>query len=251
MPVPGAYFPDPSAVLASVVVPRAAVPVGTVPANAAWVSVELSSFRIPVTVFADNLAVVLRTPGALTGDPGYLWRAEARSGAVGYGQGRAFTRFQGDAAFRVTSWAGIIGDMAFRTFVDLPLTNVLQPHAIVADDFLSDGRPITAVRWWGSSFPPGYAANVPDGFVLSFFSDVPAGPTNAFSRPGALLGTYLAPLGSVHVNTTGCVGADGHDVYQFEVELRDTCLRNALANVATPGAFLETSNTVYWLAVHA
>jgi hypothetical protein len=58
-------------------------------------------------------------------------------------------------------------------------------------------------------------------------------------------------LGSVHVNTTGCVGADGHDVYQFEVELRDTCLRNALANVATPGAFLETSNTVYWLAVHA
>ena len=187
MPVPGAYFPDPSAVLASVVVPRAAVPVGTVLANAAWVSVELSSFRIPGTAFADNLAVVLRTPGALPGDPGHLWRAEARSGATGYGQGAAFTRFQGEAAFRVAAWAGLFGDMAFRTFVDLPLTNLLQPRAIVADDFLSDGRPITAVRWWGSSFPPGYVAQPPDGFVLSFFSDVPAGPTNAYNRPGALL----------------------------------------------------------------
>jgi len=28
------------------------------------------------------------------------------------------------------------------------------PNVVVADDFVSDGRPITSVRWWGSNIPP-------------------------------------------------------------------------------------------------
>src|SRR6185436_19307548 len=69
-------------------------------------------------------------------------------------------------------------------------TNLVQPNWVIADDFLSDGRPILCVRWWGSYWPeaqPGFE----NGFLLSFFSDVQASGNNA-SRPDQLLGTYVA-----------------------------------------------------------
>ena len=34
----------------------------------------------------------------------------------------------------------------------------MSPNTVVADDFVSDGRPITAVRWWGSNLSLGAAA---------------------------------------------------------------------------------------------
>src|SRR5574341_549575 len=89
------------------------------------------------------------------------------------------------------------------------------PNWVIADDFISDGRPIVAVRWWGSYFP-GFDHGFEDGYVLSFFSDVPTVPCprGPFSRPGDLLGTYLAPFEAVHAIPTGFIGWDGHPIWQ-------------------------------------
>jgi hypothetical protein len=114
------------------------------------------------------------------------------------------------------------------------------PNWVIADDFISDGRPILGIRWWGSYFP-GFFHGFEDGYVLSFFSDVPAqpGPAGSFSRPGDLLGTYVAPFTAVRAVFTGLVGWDGHFIWEYEVKLADTCLEHAAANVATRTAFLR------------
>jgi hypothetical protein len=128
-------------------------------------------------------------------------------------------------------------------------TNLVQPNWVIADDFRSDGRPILAVRWWGS-YLQGFAPGFEDGYVLSFFSDFqPA--TGSFSRPTNLLASYIAPHSAVHVSRTPYVGADSNCIYQYEVSLSDTCLDHAVTNLATSRAFLERSNTVYWLAITA
>jgi hypothetical protein len=125
----------------------------------------------------------------------------------------------------------------------------MQPNWVIADDFRSDGRPILGVRWWGS-YLPGATPGVEDGFVLSFFSDFQ--PTAAgFSRPTNLLASYIAPRTAVQVSRTPYVGWDSNCIYQYEVNLRDTCLDHAVTNLATPRAFFERSNTVYWLAITA
>ena len=74
----------------------------------------------------------------------------------------------------------------------LAQTNFMDPDWIVADDFISDGRAIYCVRWWGSYFDnqqPGFE----DGFVLSFFSDAPVTSTNRFSRPQGIAGHLCSP----------------------------------------------------------
>jgi hypothetical protein len=103
-------------------------------------------------------------------------------------------------------------------------TNNLQ--CVVADDFRSDGRPVVAVRWWGA-YTNGYGPNDVDAYVLSFFFDVPQ-TTNFYSRPGQLLGTYIAPSASVCVSNPGYYGWDLLPIYQYEVNLRDTCLEHSL-----------------------
>ena len=139
-------------------------------------------------------------------------------------------------------------------------TQSLPPNAVVAEDFRSDGRPIVCVRWWGSYMPgfePSFGATltavVPsffeDGYVLSFFSDVR--PTGAPSRPDRLLGTYLAPLRAIRITPTQFIGCDSNRIWQYEVALEDTCLEHAEPTIATPRAFLERSNVVYWVAITA
>ena len=123
----------------------------------------------------------------------------------------------------------------------------------VADDFRSDGRPITALRWWGSylnSHNPGDE----DGYVLSFFNDLR--PTNTFSQPTNLLATYVAPWDKLTVSNTSLVGLDGLPIYEYTVCLRDTCpyycyVPTNSALLGRPWAFLEQSNTIYWLAIEA
>jgi len=72
----------------------------------------------------------------------------------------------------------------------------------VADDWLCDGRPVIAVRWWGSyiGWQPGSSeTNVvppadqrPNGFFLTWYTDIPA--NGGFSRPGVALATGYYPL---------------------------------------------------------
>ena len=126
-----------------------------------------------------------------------------------------------------------------------------QGSPAVADDFLADGRPIAAVRWWGS-YLNGHNLGDEDAYVLSFLTDV---QSNTFSRPAACLcATYIAPLDKIKVTNTCLAGLDGKAIYEYSVNLRDTCLYlsiNSGPAAPTQWSLLEISNTVYWLAIDA
>ena len=125
-----------------------------------------------------------------------------------------------------------------------------------ADDFVSDGRPITGVRWWGSYFDPveqpqpdpmngNLVPPIEEGYVISFFQRVAGTAT-----PGPLLGTYAAPADAVDILPTGLTGWDGHRVWEYVVDLDQTLLEHR-SDIATPDAFLETAGTEYWISVAA
>ena len=125
-----------------------------------------------------------------------------------------------------------------------------------ADDFISNGQPITGVRWWGSYFDPAEQPQpdpmnqnlvppVEEGYVISFFQRL-AGAAG----PGPLLGMYTAPADAVDIQPTGLVGWDGHPVWEYVVDLDQTLLEHASA-IAQPDAFLEVAETEYWISIAA
>ncbi|MEO2045936.1 MAG: PEP-CTERM sorting domain-containing protein [Pirellulales bacterium] len=127
----------------------------------------------------------------------------------------------------------------------------------VADDFISDGRPIVGVRWWGSYFNPedhpkqdadsqSFVPQVEDGFLISFFDNDPAGS----ALPADLAGSYIAPAENVKITPTDMIGWDGHRVWEYEVELPNTFLDHA-GPLATDDSFDELANTEYWLSIAA
>ena len=139
--------------------------------------------------------------------------------------------------------------------IDWRLAMETQDRVAVADDFISDGRPITAVRWWGSYFDPenepklnddvaGYQAQVEEGFLLSFFADQQQG------QPDALLGSYIAPVENVTIKATDMIGWDQHRVWEYEVDLSETLLDHA-SDFATPEGFREEEGVEYWLSIAA
>ena len=126
-----------------------------------------------------------------------------------------------------------------------------QGSPVVADDFLADGRPIAKVRWWGS-YLNGHNPGDEDAFVLSFSTDC---PSNTFSRPASgTCAIYIAPLDKIKVTNTFLAGLDGKAIYEYSVDLRDTCLYLSITSgpaAPTQWSLLEISNTVYWLAIDA
>jgi len=155
----------------------------------------------------------------------------------------------------------IASDVDWR---DLMSEEPVAPNWVAADDFVSDGRPILTLRWWGSYFDPAFlpvvdedsgslVPTVEDGFLISFFSDVPdpnPDDPDTFSMPGTLLGSYVAPVLAVRITDTGLVGWDEHEIFQYEVNLQDTHLDHA-SDIATPIAFEEQQGTIYWVAITA
>ncbi len=130
-----------------------------------------------------------------------------------------------------------------------PTPEDTAPNWNVADDFRSDGRPITAVRWWGSYFQP--AIQPEDGFIISFFGDIPADENpDGLSRPGELLGTYVAPIAAVEKSPTGMIGSDMHDIWEYEVQLESTLLEHPSA-IALPEEFQEVASELYWISITA
>ena len=143
----------------------------------------------------------------------------------------------------------------------------------VADDFLADGRPIAAVRWWGS-YLNRHSLGDEDAFVLSFYTNFPPSfvfpppPVPiGFSCPSNLCATYIAPLDKIKVTNTSMTGLDGQTIYEYSVDLHDTCLyypsysyTNGSAG-PTPWAFpvqkpplfqpILGSAPTYWLAIAA
>jgi hypothetical protein len=126
------------------------------------------------------------------------------------------------------------------------------PSVVASDWRCQDGLPVTDIHWWGSYWvpnlpvpPDGFPnsdgfANAPPGgiqaFILKIYSDVPAGGSVPFSRPGQLLWAFdTSNYNEVLYGTT----AAGKDVLQY--------------NVYLPQAdwFAQVAGQIYWLSIEA
>ncbi len=94
----------------------------------------------------------------------------------------------------------------------------LSPNLVAADDFLSDGRPITGVRWWGSEIAP----PTPDGWLISFHEPLTTGGVAELP-----LGLYFCDPGVVAVSPKALAACDALPVSEYEVILEDCCLIHA------------------------
>ncbi len=117
------------------------------------------------------------------------------------------------------------------------------PRVLVADDFRSDGRPITHVEWWGSYIDERYmpeefggfgqAPYQVDGWLISFHRPVrPA--TGALAVPTAPLGLYFAPREAVTIGPVHLGACDQHTVFQYRVALERCCLIHSFPDVRVP-----------------
>jgi len=114
-----------------------------------------------------------------------------------------------------------------------------------ADDF-SDNvtSPVVDVQWWGSYINSSAAPGKVQDFLISFESDVPAGPAGGFSHPGSVLSSQVVAAGALapasgtftEAPVPSVPGPDGQ-LYQYNAEL------------AAP--FPEQAGVTYWLKIVA
>ncbi len=132
-----------------------------------------------------------------------------------------------------------------------------EPTPFIADDFISDGRPITDIHWWGSyenwqeqtPFDPRELPPVrPMGFMLNWYADIPAGidPEFPYSHPGELIAQGFFPIEEVGETYFGTVTNSwlrpGMEIYEHEYVYRAD-LR--------PEPWMEQSGETYWLGIRA
>ncbi len=119
----------------------------------------------------------------------------------------------------------------------------------MADDFADNfSTPVVHVKWWGSYLKDVIDPSTPvNKFLISFESDIPAGPAPSFSRPGQPLLNQtvfrgaLAP-GSGTFTEKLIRGPDpilGESLYEYNAELH------------LGKDFKELKDTVYWLKIVA
>ncbi len=154
--------------------------------------------------------------------------------------------------------------------VMMPSTAPLEPNWIIADDFQDIySLPVRTVKWWGSYVGPTFqqpaaggpiitlppAPGAEDGYAISFFRDIPAGPnaTNplSYSLPDGLLATYVLPLDRISIKETPFIGWDQHPIYEYEANLMDAHLDHAVTPYGDPMGFNEKAGEVYWISITA
>jgi hypothetical protein len=162
-------------------------------------------------------------------------------------------------------------DMAFKVTAG----QIEEVNKVVADDFISDGRPIRAVRWWGSYFDERYAepggfdpVHQLDGWLITFhwadgeipYPQDPTCPPDLVSGPDpppTALGSYFVPRDAVLSVSYGILDCLGHGVYEYLVDLSRACLvcseRDPRTNryPAQPGSFNEQRDERYWISIQA
>lgn len=163
------------------------------------------------------------------------------------------------------AWRSGQFEMAFEIVSAGPVP-IPDPNRVVADDFISDGRPIEAVRWWGSYLDGRFRPEEPvepyiiDGWLISFHHALPDAtcpPDAAAGDDPTALGVYFAPASAVIIVPTGYADCCGHAVYGYAVDLSQCCLvctepdpRDGVAP-AQPDKFREVRGFAYWIDVQA
>ena len=157
------------------------------------------------------------------------------------------------------SGAGIPSSVDLQTLADqAPGDPGPGPNAVVADNFMSNGRPTTHVRWWGSYIDPAFGPdgekNV-DAYMISFFTG-----NEGDNQPDLPLGTYGCATSIVQMEATGFNNADGLPVYEYIVPLELCCVlqpevdpRDASTELspAQNESFLDVANFLYWIDIKA
>ena len=119
----------------------------------------------------------------------------------------------------------------------------------MADDFADKfNSPVVHVKWWGSYLDNGISTAIPvNKFLISFESDVPAGPNNPFSRPGQPLLNQvvrrgpLFPGSGTFTETPVSPGGPPLNERLFEYN----------AELHLGKDFKQLPDTVYWLKIVA
>lgn len=140
-------------------------------------------------------------------------------------------------------------------------------NRVVADDFVSDGRPIIGVRWWGSYLDARYAPgagtdplHVLDGWLISFHHALPnrvCPPDGLAGDNPTVLGVYFAPPSAVTITPVGYSDCFNHAVYEYVVDLAQCCPlcfevdpRDG-SMPALADRFAEVQRSHYWLDIQA
>lgn len=142
-------------------------------------------------------------------------------------------------------------------------------NKVVADDFISDGRPIMALDWFGSYFDQRYLPGEPvdpyhriDGWFISFHHDVCGTlcpPDYYMGHSPTVLALYFAPVNAITIEPTGIVDCLGHMVFRYKVDLNRCCLLCSQSDPrfgdrpppGQPEAFYEVAYGHYWLDIQA
>ncbi len=124
----------------------------------------------------------------------------------------------------------------------------LAPSTVLADDFTSDGRPITTVRWWGSDL----SVSPIDGWLISFHE-----PLSTGGAPVTSLGLYFCDKAVVVRDSTALAACDADPVFVYNAKLANCCLLHAQTDTRTgftpalPGTFDEESCYKYDMDIQA
>jgi hypothetical protein len=118
----------------------------------------------------------------------------------------------------------------------------------MADDFADVfNDPVVHVRWWGSYFNDFINPQMPvNKFLISFETDIPAGPAPSFSRPGQ-------PLLNQVVTKAAALSPGSGTYTEALVRGPDPILNESVyeynAELTVP--FPEKADTIYWLKIVA
>ena len=119
----------------------------------------------------------------------------------------------------------------------------------MADDFADKfNSPVVHVKWWGSYLNNFTSQAFPvNKFLISFESDVPAGPNNPFSRPGQPLLNQIV--------TRGVIAPGSGTFSEQQISNGGPPLNENLyeynAELHLGREFFQKSDTVYWLKIVA
>ena len=132
------------------------------------------------------------------------------------------------------------------------LSQTVPPQPVLSGPFMADdfsdklNTPVVHVQWWGSYMNQSAVTSGPvKQFLISFESDVPAGPAGNFSHPGVPLLSQVVSAGAL----TAGSGTFTETLVPAPATSPDGNLFQYNAELALP--FREQANTVYWLKIVA